>query len=492
MSKVFGSSKFWAAIILIIALAVGGHSLYRSRSTSLLDKTIYNEFRTAVNDIASSEQGGFTSQDELKAFITDWADSKELKYKEDKSGNIIFDQKAVKRKKNNAPTLICVNMNYETAADNAGLLASAAAVAYADLDSSRKTVVFVNDEQGLAKGYKGLSTKYLTSKSKVIYLDAGSSTYLSTGSFQERFSSISIDAKREDNVCDTAVKISIRGIKPGVIGPSISKQPDPISAFGTLLTRLKSRSAIYRIANLEVGTDGNMYPVSVDAVITLNSYAVSSFTSYIDKHIKSWEKTYGDDNEGLEYTYEVIDDAEELPKKTYTAATTDKLAGILYTVKSGAYRYSESDAIPEGKDAGDIYAINCLLGIDAENDRISINMVTQGYNDSFTERVIYDNSAAAELYNCSFSQGTVIDAFSNDRDSLSLTFQKTYYNIYKDLSPGSDITIDTDNFFTPCSYLANRAPKADIIHIRMNSTTASKIANTILCYIKTKGNTSFF
>ena len=148
--------------------------LFRSR---LLDKAVYKEFKNAVNEIADSPQGGFTSQDELRTFIRDWADGKELEYTEDKAGNIIFDRNAVKRKRNVAPTLICVNMNYETAADNAGLLACAAAVAYADLDSSRKTVVFVNNEQDLAEGYRGLSSKYLSDKSKVIYLDAGSSSY---------------------------------------------------------------------------------------------------------------------------------------------------------------------------------------------------------------------------------------------------------------------------------------------------------------------------
>jgi hypothetical protein len=83
-------------------------------------------------------------------------------------------------------------MNYETAYENARILASAASVAFSDLESGRRTVVFANDEQGLAKGYKGLNKKYVTSKTKVIYLDKGSSTYLSTGSFQQRFSSLII------------------------------------------------------------------------------------------------------------------------------------------------------------------------------------------------------------------------------------------------------------------------------------------------------------
>ena len=79
MSKVFGSTKALLALIVVIALIIGGVSLYRSRSTRLLDKAVYKEFKTAVNETAGSDQRGFTSQDELRAFIRDWADGKELK-----------------------------------------------------------------------------------------------------------------------------------------------------------------------------------------------------------------------------------------------------------------------------------------------------------------------------------------------------------------------------------------------------------------------------
>ena len=75
-----------------------------------------------------------------------------------------------------------------------------------------------------------------------------------------------------------------------MIGPGINKQPDPISAFSSLLSRLKSKSVDCRIADVEVGKNGNMYPVSIEATVTLNSYNLSSFTGYIDKRIKAWEK----------------------------------------------------------------------------------------------------------------------------------------------------------------------------------------------------------
>lgn len=492
MNKLFNSNKFRIAIILLAILIVAGISIYRSKGTKLLDKEAYSAFRTAFDEVSGSEAGGFASQRDLMTFIENWADENSLTYKEDKYGNIIFNKPAIKRKKNVSPTLVAVSMNHETAADNAQILASAAAIALSDVESGRRTVVFFNDEQGLARGYNGLSNKYINSKTKVIYLDQGSSTYLSTGSFQQRYTEVVIPAEREDNPCDTAVKISISGIKSNVIGPGINKQPDPISALSSLLTRLKSKSVDCRIADVRIGSNGNMYPVSLDATVTLNSYNLSSFTNYIDKRIKAWEKSYGSDYEDIVFSYEVIDNEDDLPETVYKAKTTDMLTGILYTIRSGAYRYSDSDAIPEGKEIGETYGINCLTDIKADDESIRIPVIVQGVNDSFTERILNDNKAAAKLYNCKYQETDRVDSFENSRDKLSRTFRNTYDKVNDGSVAESTLKLITDNYFTPCSYLQAKNSKADIIHIRTKGSSATGIANTILCYIKAKGNTSIF
>ncbi len=492
MSKLLSSNKFRIALILLVILIAAAVSIQKPRSTKLLDKDAYSDFKNAIDAVGDSEAGGFADQQELISFIEQWADSHSLEYKEDKYGNIIFNKPAVKRKKNVSPTLIAVSMNYETAVDNSQILASAASIALSDVESGRRTVVFFNDEQGLAKGYIGLKKGYITSKSKIIYLDKGSSTYLSTGSFQQRMTEVVIPAAREDNPCDTAVKITISGIRSGIIGPAISKQPDPVSALSSLLTRLKSKSVDCRLADLKLGSNGNMYPVSLEATIVLNSYNLASFTSYIDKRIKAWDKAYGSDDENMIYSYEVIDNTDDLPEKVYTAKTTDRLTGILYTIRSGSYRYTESDAIPDGKKAGDIYGINCITDIVADKSSITLPVIVQGVDDPFTERIINDNKAAAELYKCNYSQTGSIAAFRNDRNKLARTFISTFDKVNDSSVAESIMAVTTDNFFTPCSYLQAKSSKADIVHIRTKGSSAPEIANTILCYIKAKGNTSIF
>ena len=492
MAKLLRNNKFWIILILVISAIAAGISIRMSQNTKLLDKAAYKEFKDAVDEVADSEAGGFKDQEALRSFIKGWFDNYGLKYEEDKYGNIIFDKAPVKRKRNVTPTLICVSMNYETACDNSQLLASAAAIALTGIESGRQTVIFVDDEQNLGKGYKGLTDEYVTPRSKVIYMDKGSTPYLSTASFEKVFSHFTLAAEREENVCDTAVKVTIKGVPSAVVTTNVNKQPDPISAFSGMLSRLKGKSAIYRVADVKVGSNGDMYPVSVEATIALNSYAAGSFTAYLDKRIKAWDKAYGKDNEDLEFTYEVIDDPDALPETTYTEETTDRLAGILYTVKNGTYKYDEDDIIPENREAGDVNGINAVLDIAATDKKISIRVMSQGAGDMYTDRILQDNEAAAELNGCKYKTDSKVDAFENTKDSLSLTFKKTYDKVNDTTSAASELRTDTDNFFTPCSYLQAVSDEADIVHLRMDGKSAVKLANTVLCYIKTKGNTSFF
>ncbi len=474
-----------AAALLIIA-ASAGFSIYRSSVTRMLDKTAYSDLYNDIKDKA--EQNYFTSQESLADYITRWADTAGIEYKIDKNGNIIFTRDASSRKKNLPPVVVCLSYNYETVEDNAKLLAGGAMIAMSDISSGSRTVIFFNDEKNDGVGYRKISKDYLSDSSKIIYLDYGSSSYISCSSFAKNYSVIKVKAGRFEPECDSAVKVKITGIKSGNIGTGIAKHPDPVSALSTLFTRLKSKSVAFQLADFEIGNNGSMYPYSAEATIMLNSYAVPSFTKYIDKRIKAWEKAYGKDYEELSYTYEVIDDPEQLPEESYSRKATAKLTNSLYTIQSGLYKYEKDDRIPEGREEGDICGINAVTGMHKEDGYICIDLMSQAYNDAYMERIISDNTAAAELFENNITETSSIPVFLNQKDSLSRTIISTYYKLNNSSAGGGALLTDMDNYFTPCSYLAVRAPKADIVHLRFNSDDASRMINTLLCYIAYRGN----
>ena len=473
-------------LLLFLSVAAYGYVQYRANRYKVLDRSSFNEFNTELETVVN--EGGFEDQNALCKFITDWADSNKLKYVQDSHGNIIFDSPAINRKKNVSPTVVCMSLNYKTIAGKTALLSSAASVAATDLESGRKTVILFNDENNEGTGFKSISKKYIPSKSKVIYLDQGRKTYISSSSFAEEISEIKIPASMETASLDSAVKVHISGIETGELSSSADNQPDPISGLGTLLTRLKSKSVTYRIADFSVGSNGNMYPTSMDVTIMLNSYSLGSFTKYLDQRIKDWDKKYSKKHPNLEYSYEVIDNKNNLPKKCYNANTTDKLASLLYTVNVGAYKYSESDPVPEGKDIGDVNGINCLLDLTQAKDAIVLRIASQGYNDMYLNRISIDNRAIAELISCRISEVEYHEAFVNDRDALLRTFVQTYSDV-NGSKESTELKIIDDNFFTPCSYLMTANSNLDVVHLQITAKSAQNLTNTLMCYIKAKGNT---
>ncbi len=474
-------------VILIIIAAVVGIIVNNAHKLSLLDKS---EYRTLSSEIEEAvDSGVFTSQEDLRNYITSWADSESLEYTVDKTDNIIFSFEATATKSKLAPTVVCVSYNYETIEDNENLIAAAAMIAKTDLNAGKYTVIFFNDENNSGIGYKSINKNYFSSNDKIIYLDYGKSSYISDSSFAMNKSTIAIPTETVDSSCDTAVKITISGLSSDEVITGVSKQSNTIVALSTLLTRLKTKSTICQLADFSIEDHGNMYPVTLEATILLNSYSVDSFTSYIDKQIKSWEKKYLEDNPDFTYTYEVIDDADEIPTKAYSDETLSNLTSVLYMLKNDSYKYESQDTIPDGREEGDTYGINCLTGLRlSSNGNICIDILSQGYNQTYLDRITNDNAAVAELFNCNYKIKSSEDAYLNEDSSVKRVIISTYSKVNDITSAATVLTTDMDNYFTPCSYLDDIEDGADIIHIRMNNSKTISLTNTILCYIVTKGN----
>ncbi len=477
-------------IVLAVAIVLFSVSLiltiYTSSSSRLLDKSEYRKLYKSI--IETEEDGGFTSQKSLRNFILKWADDKKLSYEVDENNNIIFSSKAISRKKKVSPTVLCVDYNYETASDDARVLASAAMTAATELSSGKRDVIFFENGKNEAKGYRGIDKKYFTDQTKAIYLDSGS-PYISTESYAQELSTIQIPVEREPVKCDTAIRIKISGITPKIVNTNITKLPSPIIAWRQILTRLKEKSTISQIADFKIEGHGLMNPVSLDATILLNSYSVEGLTSYIDKRIESWEEAYSENNEGLSFTYEVIENVDDTSIETaYSQKTFKKLTNVLYTVNEGNYKFEEGDTLPEGKEIGDNYGVNAMVGLRSDDNNIYLDLMSQGYDSKHLDKITADNKAASELFGCKYKTNEITPNFVNKKDALARNITLTYLKVNDNYGENIILPTDTDRYFTPCSYLQEINGNMDIIHLRMNSSTAVVITNTILGYIEKKGN----
>ena len=128
------------------------------------------------------------------------------------------------------------------------------------------------------------------------------------------------------------------------------------------------------------------------------------------------------------------------------------------------------------------------MDIEKSSDAIILKMLSQGYDDTYLNRIVTDNHASAELNDCTQEEKERIAVFNNDKNSLLRTFRNTYAKVY-DASDNAELTVKEDDRFTPCSYLQGKNNNADIIHLRLSNKSAVKLTNTLMCYIKSKGNT---
>lgn len=484
MKNLSHNKKIAIIVSIIFLVLIVVFSIYKLEKTHLLDKGAYKDLYTSLENDADN----INSQKALCKYIISWAKENNLDYTLDDSYNIIFQQEASKRKSHVSPTVVVVNYNYENILDNKKALASAALIAKTKLDSGLKTVIFVNNKFNDGANYAALDPSYFPDNAKVIYLDYGKSSYLSAHSFSSVDQTITVPFAKEPVTCDTAIKIHIDGITSDCLDTSITKQISPIDLFSTLLTRLKSKSTICQLADFSVGNNGKMYPTSLEATIMINSYQVSSFTSYLDKRIKAFDKKKKTDFEDATYSYEVIEDASQYPEEAYTKETFDSLTTILYALKNGVYRYEEDDDLVSGYDVNDIYAIQSVYQIRTDDNGIYIDINGQANSKDSCNKLIEDNATACLLSNCTIKTTDQIKAFNNEDTKLLRTLQSTYFKV-NDLS-GTAIVLDKDmdTYFTPMSYLGMINSNADIVHVKESSKSATVITNMLLCYIQTKGN----
>ena len=481
MKSISKKKKILFGLIILVLILILAFGIYRNSKIKLFDKSAYSTLYKNIEASADS----FRSQEDLRNFISSWAEEKKLDYTVDSAQNIIFSQKAISRKKKLSPTVVVVNYNYENVVDNKKVLASAAMIASTKINSGKTTVIFVNNENNDGTAYYNLSQSYFPKNAKVIYLDYGKHMYVSNKSFASAVQTVSIPSKKTDVKCDTAIKIKIKGLKSDCVDTSINNKVNPISLLSTVLTRLKSKSTIAQIANIKVHNKGNMYADSLEATILINSYSLESFTKYLDKRIEAFDKACDDEN--CKYSYRVMKE-KNMPETAYSKETFNSLATLLFTIKNGTIRFDEDSVIPEDYEIDDINSIICPTQLRVENGNIYLDIYSQAVNSDYLNEALIDNSTAAKLSNCEINSTSKTAPFVNKDKKLINILKRTYVKV-SDIY-GSDflLNLDADTYFTPMSYLKEINPSMNIVHIKENSKSASTLTNMILCYIQTKGN----
>lgn len=476
---------YFKRLVITLAVIMGMFVvayIYRDTKLGMFNKTDYK----AIRDTLTQSVSEFNSNEDMAEYITDWANSLNLKYTEDSAGNIIFSPKRTRADaKDNA--VVCVSYNYKTAEKNAPLIAAAQYIAQSDIRTTKYNVIFFNNDKGDFGGYKNISKKYFPNNSKVIYLDYRDKSYASLKSFNETRASYAIKKNTSSSTCDSAVHLTIKGVQTDEVTSSISSQPNPITAFGTVLSQLESRASHYEISNLKVINEGNMFPSSLEVDILVNSYSLENLTEYLDKRSEAFVDKYEEDFPEIEYTYEVIEDDSKIPSRCYTEDVCKSINNIIYTFNNGTYRFDEDDDIPADYKEDDIYGINSIEQLRETDNMMYIDICTQALTDGYMKKIVSDNKTIASFSHSKYVENESCSAFSNNDESLYNQLNFTYIKVNDATLKNFIIKEKEDFYFTPCSYIQELNPKTDIIHLAVNEDSVNVITNTVLCYIDSLG-----
>ena len=469
-----------AIILFVIVATVVYKNIKKGLFISSDFKSIREEFISGIED--------FESNADMSGFITRWARRECVDFKVDASGNIIFRTAAKGSKTSEDSVVVCISYNYKTAEANADLIASGLYIAQSDIRSTEYTVIFFNNDKGNFDGYKNVSPSLFPNNAKIIYLDYGSSTYASRQSFNELRSSYVIKKKLQPVTCDTMVHLKISGVRTDEVTSNISSQPNPITAFGTVLAKLESRASHYELANIKVVNEGNMFPTSLEVDILVNSYSVESLTEYLNDRGEAFLDKYEDDFPDIEYTYEVVNDESRLPEKRYSDRMCQTLNNMIYAFNNGTYRFDEEDDIPSDYSEGEVYGINSLEQLVETDSSICLDICTQALTNAYLEKIETENKTIADFSKCDYVRGEKVENFYDTDTGFYNILNLTYFKVNDVISRNMIIKDKIDHYFTPCSYLQDINEDMDIIHLSMNEDSVKLITNTILCYIDSLGN----
>lgn len=460
------------AVIVVSIASYGAHQL--SQRYNIADK---RELNNMANEIAS-HQDNIKSTDEITKLLTDWCDVNNLKCTVDSNKNVILSSKASNHKDDTPASVVAMEYNAKTFQQDIYAYASAEYLATHGMNGSDVKIIFLYDDQNLHTGARNLSRKYIPKNSRIVLLSQGDSVSISRNSYATALQTISVPYRKTSRYCDSALRIRIGGLSAVAPSGSTLKQTNPISSLSTILTRLRTKSISFQLADLKVQNNGNMSPSGVEATILLNSYSMESVTSYLDDRIKDFED---DNKKDFPDSYYEYSELQTLPAYAYSDSATNKLSNFLYTVKSGAYRFDKEN-VPDGSKEGDLYGFNSIQNIYSKNGKLCVRLTTAAQDSRYLEQIVKENRAAASLSEVKLETEITDSPYRNSSSDLYQLIEDAYSKVNDTSTVDATIPEENDEAFTVMSFLASKRKGTDAVHVTTTDKAVARVMNALENY----------
>ena len=198
------------AIIILISI-IFFISFKLVKRFDMVNKQVYHNYSLDLS--ANIEH--LNSTEDILTYISDWAERQGVPSQMDEYKNLIFQKPATNGKEALPPTIICVDIDYQTINNNLSDISTAQYIVAAandkNLTGGPLTVIFLNNENDSKIGAENLDPKFIKPESNIFYLTSNDISYSSRSSFARSISQIEINNENnvENRNCDTMIKIKI-------------------------------------------------------------------------------------------------------------------------------------------------------------------------------------------------------------------------------------------------------------------------------------------
>lgn len=466
--------KLIILITILVAAVVSIASYGAHRLSQRYDIADKRELNNMAEEVAS-HQDAIKNTDSITKLLTDWCDVNNLKCTVDSNKNVILSSKGSNRKNGTPASVIAMEYNSKTFQQDVHAYASTLYLAKHGLNGSDVKILFLYNDENMHTGARNLSKKYIPKNSRIVLLSQGGDISISRNSYANTLQTVSVPYRKTARYCDSALRIQIGGLNTVTPSGSTLKQTNPISCLNSILTRLRTKSITFQLADLKVQDNGNMSPSGLEATILLNSYSLESVTSYLDDRIEDFED---DNKKDFPDSYYEYSELKTLPSYAYSDGATSKLSNFLYTVKTGAYRFDEEN-VPEGSKEGDLYGFNSIQNLYTQNGRLCARLSTAAQNSRYLNQIVKENRTAASLSDVKLEAEITDSAYHNDSSKLHQLIEDAYTKVNDTSTVDSTIPEEDDAAFTVMTYLTSKSKGTEAVHVTTTDKAAGRVMNAL-------------
>ncbi|MBK5253548.1 MAG: hypothetical protein JJE03_03630 [Peptostreptococcaceae bacterium] len=450
-------------ILTVLMLMLLASSCNKAASGN--DQVTEVDTSTYVENLSSEFSYGCSTL-RFAEYMENWSDSNGTQVKKDNYGNVIFSVAPTEGYENVADTVICCNYNPSLFSNDITTISMCQYLIENSTNHGPFKVIFINNNLNAHEGALNLSTEYFSKGARIISLDSSYKTHASINTGNQFDSGLRVNTERKsENLYNTAYKINISGIKAAILDEHVKQQPNPIKLLGELLAYFKMKSMAYQLADLTYETEGGNFPLGAEFTILINGYNKTQFINYMDSKIESFNSKYGEDFEGISYTYEEI----ELPKSVYSDDSTEEIVSLLYMITNGTSLDSNDD----------VYAISTIKGLKINESSFTLNLVSntrsmESMSNLYEEINTVTSFVNAELItedNLRFFNGNVDSELLKRLNQSDIKYSDDELNTYDSVR------------FTSCTYLQSKNTDLDIVHLFVNADDSNDITGCLATYL---------